>query len=101
MCQQYTGLRNVPTPQKTKSTTVYVGGASQVALVVKNPSANSGDIRDVGSIPGSGRFPGTGHGDPLQYSCLENPVDRGVWQVTVHGVMESDTTEYAHMCVCL
>ena len=91
MCQQYTGLRNVPTPQKTKSTTVYVGGASQVALVVKNPSANSGDIRDAG----------TGHGDPLQYSCLENPVDRGVWQVTVHGVMESDTTEYAHMCVCL
>ena len=71
-----------------------------MALVVKNPSANSGDIRDVGSIPGSGRFPGTGHGDPLQYSCLENPVDRGVWQVMVHGVMESDTTEYTHTCVC-
>ena len=70
-----------------------------MALVVKNPSANSEDIRDAGSIPRSGRFPGRGHGDPLQYSCLENPMDRGVWQVMVHGVMESDTTEYAHTCV--
>ena len=48
-------------------------GASQVALVVKNPPANTGDIRDSGSIPGSGRFPGGGPGNPLQYSCLENP----------------------------
>ena len=50
-----------------------------MALVVKNPRANTGDIRDVGSIPGSGRSPGGGHGNPLQYSCLENPMDRGVW----------------------
>ena len=53
-------------------------GASQVALVVKNPPANAGDIRDVGSVPGLGRSPGGGHGNPLQYSCLENPKDRGV-----------------------
>ena len=51
--------------------------ASQVALVVKNPSANAGDIRDVGSIPVLGRSPGEGNGNPLQYSCLENPMDRG------------------------
>ena len=59
-------------------------GASQVALVVKNPPANTGDIRDSGSIPGSGRFPGGGPGNPLQYSCLENPMDRGAWQATAH-----------------
>ena len=51
-------------------------GASQVVLVVKNPSANAGDIRDTGSIPGSGRSPGGGHSNPLQYSCLENRMDR-------------------------
>ena len=50
--------------------------ASQVVLVVKNPLANAGDIRDAGSIPGSGRSPGGEHGSPLQYSCLENPMDR-------------------------
>ena len=65
--------------------------ASQVALVVKNPPANAGDIRDMGSIPGSGRSPGEGHGNPLQYSCLENPMDRGVWWATVHGVTKSWT----------
>ena len=53
--------------------------ASQVALVGKNPPANAGDVRDVGSIPGLGRSPGKGHGNPLQYFCLENPVDREVW----------------------
>ena len=58
--------------------------ASQVALVVKNPPANAGDIRDMGSIPGSGRSPGEGHGNPLQYSCLENPMDRGAWWATVY-----------------
>ena len=62
-------------------------------LVVKNLSANAGDIRDVGSIPGLGRSPGGGHGNPLQYSCLENPTDRGAWQATVHRVTESDMTE--------
>ena len=54
-------------------------GASQVVLVVKNPPANAGDVRDVGLIPGSGRPPGGGHGNPLQYSCQENPMDRGAW----------------------
>ena len=98
-CQQYTGLRNIPPLQKTKSTTVYVGGASQVTLVVKNPPASAGDGRDVHLISGSGRSPRGRRGNPLQYSCLENPMDRGVWQVMVHGVMESDTTEYAHTCV--
>ena len=57
--------------------------ASQVVLVVKNPPVNAGD---VGSIPGLGRSPGGGHGNPFQYFCLENPKDRGVWWVTVHGV---------------
>ena len=53
--------------------------ASQVAWVAKNPPANTGDVRDTGSIPGSGGSPGEGHGNPLQYSCLESPMDRGVW----------------------
>ena len=66
--------------------------ASQVALVVKNLPASAGDIRDVGSIPGSGRSPGEGNGNPLQCSCLENPMDRGVWQATVHMVAKSPTT---------
>ena len=64
-------------------------GASQVALVVKNLPANAGDIRDVGSISGSGRSPGGGHGNPLQYSCLENPMDRGAWRAIVHRVIKS------------
>ena len=62
-----------------------------MVLVVKNPPANAGDIRDAGSVPGSGRSPGGGHGNPVQYSCLENPVDRGVWQVIVHSVAQSQT----------
>ena len=62
--------------------------------VVKNPPANAGDIRDVGLIPGSGRSPGVGNGNPFQYSCLENPVDRGARWATVHRVAKScDTTE--------
>ena len=65
--------------------------ASQMALVVKNPPANAGDLRNTGSIPGSGRFPGKGHGNPHQYSCLENPMDRGAWWVTVLGVTQSRT----------
>ena len=67
-------------------------GASQGALVVKNPSANAGDARDMGMIPGSGRSPGGRHGNPLQYSCPENPMDRGAWQATVHGAAESNIT---------
>ena len=66
---------------------------SQVALVVKNLPANAGDIRDRGSIPGLGGSPGGGHGRPLQYSCLENPMDRGAWWATVHRVAELDTAE--------
>ena len=60
--------------------------ASQVALVVKNQLVNAGGIRDVGSIPGLGRSPKEGNGNPLQYSCLGNPMDREAWQVTVHGI---------------
>ena len=63
--------------------------ASQVALVVKNPPANIGDIRDVGSIPRLRRPPGAGNGNPLQYSCLENPIDRGAWWAMFHRVEKS------------
>ena len=65
--------------------------ASQVALVVKNPPANAGDVRDGSVVPGSGRSPGVGHGNPLQYPCLENPKDRGACQATVHGVSKTQT----------
>ena len=65
--------------------------ASQVALVVKNPPAYAGDVRDAGLIPGLKRSPGRGHGNPSQYSCLENPMDRGAWQTTVHGIAKSQT----------
>ena len=63
-----------------------------MALVVKNPPANAGNIRDLGSVPGSGRFPGGGHGNPLHYSCLENSMDRAC-QGTAHWAAESDRTE--------
>ena len=59
----------------------------------KKSSANTGDTRDTGSIPGSGRFPGGGNGNPLQYSCLKNPMDRGVWWVIVQKVADLDVTE--------
>ena len=64
----------------------YAVEASQVALLAKNPPASAGDIKDMGSVPGLGRSPGGGHGNPLQYSCLENPVYREAWWATVHGV---------------
>ena len=60
-------------------------------LVVKNLPASAGDTGDAGSMPGLGRSPGEGNGNPLQYSCLENPMDRGTWQVKVHGVAKSWT----------
>ena len=77
--------------------------------MVKNPPADAGD---TGSIPGSGRSPGGGHGTPLQYSCLENPMDRGAWRATVQGVVKSRTRPSTHrkdtmrkklvsMCVCV
>ena len=59
-------------------------GASQVVLVVKNLPASVGDLRDMGLISGLGRSPGGGHSNPLQYSCLGNPMDRGAWQATVY-----------------
>ena len=59
--------------------------------MVKNLPANAGDLRDVGLILGLGRSPGGGHGKPLYYSCLENPMDRGAWQATVHRVAKSQT----------
>ena len=62
-----------------------------MALVVKNLSANAGDIRDMASIPGSGRSSGGGHGNPFQYSCMENPMERRAWRATVHGVTKSRT----------
>ena len=73
--------------------TICKGGevASQMALVVKNPPANAGDGRGKGLIPGLGRSPRAGHGNPLQYSCLQNPMDRRAWQTTVHGVTKSRT----------
>ena len=62
-----------------------------LALVVKNPPANAGELRDAGSIPGLGRSPGGENGNPLQYSCLESPMDREAWRATVHGVAKSQT----------
>ena len=64
-----------------------------MVLAVKSLPANAGDIRDTGSIFGSGRSPGGGNGNPLQYSCLENPMDRGAWQAIVYRVTETDMTE--------
>ena len=64
-----------------------------MVLVARNMPANAGDMRDTSSVPGSGRFPGGGHGNWLQYSCLENPIDRGGWQAMVYSVAKLDTTE--------
>ena len=72
--------------------TGFSGGASgKKKKKKKKPPANAGDIRDMGSIPGLGRSPGGGHGNPFQYSCLEKPMDRGAWQATVNRVAKSQT----------
>ena len=82
-----------------RESTAFIAGhqarkrASQMPLVVKKLPSNAGDVRDTGSIPGLRRSPGKGHGDPLQYSCLENPMDRRAWWATVQRVAESDRTE--------
>ena len=89
----------IPWRRKSQPTPVFLPGelsnehtqASQVALL-KNPPANAGDMRDMGSMPGSGRSPGGWHGNPLEYSCLENPwTERGAWWVTIHWVVKSWT----------
>ena len=76
--------------------------------MAKNPPANIGDIKDLSSIPGSGRSPGEGNDNPLRYSCPENSMDRGNWQVTVHGVTKNWTQlrqlsmyVYIHVCLCM
>ena len=76
---------------RTEDILAQVSWASQVGLVVKNRLPMQQTLRDVGLIPGSGRSPGEGNGNPLQDSCLENPKDRGVWQVTIHRVTKSQT----------
>ena len=68
---------------------IMIEGASQVALMVKNSPANAQDVRDASLIPGSGRSLREGHGNSLQYSCLENPMDRGAWWATVRGDRKS------------
>ena len=70
---------------------MHIQGASQVELMVKNLPANAGDVRDMGLIPGSGRSPRVGNGNPLQYSCLENSMDRGACSAAVHGVAKNRT----------
>ena len=67
--------------------------------MVKNMPANAGNIRDTGSNPGQGRTPGGGHGNPVQYSYLENPMDRGAWQATAHGVTNSQTQQKLLGCL--
>ena len=78
-------------PGKTVNLLLFLRKASQVVLVVKNLPANAGDIRDPGLIPGLGRSSREGQCNPLQYSCLENPIDRGAWWATIHGVAKSRT----------
>ena len=82
---------NIPSILNTDCDILFWSYYFQVALVVKSPPANAGAIGNLGSIPGSGRSPGEGTGNPFQYSCLENPIDRGAWRATVHGVAKSRT----------
>ena len=76
---------------QTNYTRIIEGEVSQVVLAVKNPPANAGATGDMGSIPGSGRSPRGGNGNPFQYSCWDNPMNRGAWRATVHTVAKSRT----------
>ena len=80
-------------PFPSLRTTYYALWAFEEVTVVKNLPASAGAVRDLGSVPALGRTPGRGPGNPLQYSCLENPVDRGAWRVTVHRITESNITK--------
>ena len=82
---------NIPSILNTDCDILFWSYYFQVALVVKSPPANAGAIGNLGSIPGSGRSPGEGTGNPFQYSCLENPIDRGAWRAMVRGVTKSWT----------
>ena len=84
--------RSMYNTSKFFNISIYLNRAFQVMLVVKNLPAKAGDVRDMGSIPGSGRSSGKGNGNTLQYSCLENPMDRGAWQSIVHGITRLATT---------
>ena len=88
--EESSGLIHGVTIKHSIAQYVYVG-FFHVGLRAKNPAANAGDIRYMGSIPGSGRSPGGGHGSPLQYSFLKSPMDRGAWRATVHRVTKSQT----------
>ena len=91
MGYSHMGLQRVGYNLATKPPPPSFLWTSQLALVVKNPPANAGDARDMGSIPGSGRSPGDGHGNSIQYSCLENPRDRGAWWAAVYEATQSQT----------
>ena len=82
--------RQLP-PQPARLTAASYTGLFPGGTVLKNPPAHGGDARDAGSIPGLGRSPGVGNGNPPQYSCLENSMDRAAWQATVHGVAKNQT----------
>ena len=90
--QLWTGKRGKRNVAELTST-AFLSRVSQMALVVKNLPAKAGDAREAGLISGLGRCPGGGHGNPLQYSCMENPIDKGAWWAVVHGVAESDTAK--------
>ena len=80
--------------KKKIKVSILVSRASEVVQWLKKKkksSASAGEVRDAGSIPGSGRSPGEGNGNPLQYSCLENPMEGGAWRATVHGVAKGQT----------
>jgi len=92
-CWEAGGQARFVAPEGLILMPAHLGNSSQVVLVVKNLPVSAEDRRDPGSIPGSGKLPGGGHGNPLQYSCLGNLMDRGGFWAAVHGVTESDTTE--------